>query len=448
MIFCKKNYMISPHKIHHNNSFKMSCNICVENFNKNTRTKVSCEFCSYEACKSCWKTYFLSINEHAKCMNSECEKYFTRKALAKNFDDAFLNNAYKNHVGDMLIQTEKNLLPLTQKDAEAYKENEIIKQKQNEIKQKMKALKKELTEMELQYRELKRKENQLYNKKGEIEKEEKNTFMKKCPRNECRGFLSTQWKCGVCNLYTCKECHEPMNDEHKCNPQTLETIKMLEKDTKNCPSCSSLVYKINGCDQMFCVICKTAFDWKTKRIIKGVIHNPHYFEWIRNNPQGNNPQANNPQENECVYFNQQFPLFYRGTLSELETFHEFCRKILHIENETIPMYRPENIQSLNKKARIQYLMKEIDEKKFKQIILKNNKKNELNIEITQLLTLYTNLTIDILRRFRVEYKKNNTRWTLSEHKNEQEKVKKYVLKCVKETLETFGSSIKGENLFE
>jgi hypothetical protein len=36
---------------------------------------------------------------------------------------------------------------------------------------------------------------------------------------------------------------------------------------------------VRNCDQMFCTSCHTAFSWKTLEIVKGAVHNPHYFAW-------------------------------------------------------------------------------------------------------------------------------------------------------------------------
>lgn len=47
----------------------MSCNICVEDFNKSTRKMIECRFCEYQACKECCKKYILDIYQDAHCMN-------------------------------------------------------------------------------------------------------------------------------------------------------------------------------------------------------------------------------------------------------------------------------------------------------------------------------------------------------------------------------------------
>jgi hypothetical protein len=84
-----------------------------------------------------------------------------------------------------------------------------------------------------------------------IEPTQKKEFIRHCPNGDCRGFLSTQHKCGVCEIWACAECREvkgdSQNSPHECKKEILETVKTLEKDTKSCPTCSALIFKINGC---------------------------------------------------------------------------------------------------------------------------------------------------------------------------------------------------------
>ena len=107
-------------------------------------------------------------------------------------------------------------------------------------------------------------------------------FVKKCSDADCRGFLSTRWKCGMCNKWTCVDCHEikQENMEHTCDPNNVATAKLLSIDTKNCPKCQTGITKIDGCDQMWCTQCHTAFSWKSGQI-ENKLHNPHYYQWRR-----------------------------------------------------------------------------------------------------------------------------------------------------------------------
>ena len=100
-----------------------------------------------------------------------------------------------------------------------------------------------------------------------------------CPLNVCDGIVYNG-RCGDCRKAICAKCREERLDGHECNQQQLETIKLLKRDTKPCPGCKTPIYKIDGCDQMFCTKCKTAFSWRTLNIKQGIIHNPHYYEYM------------------------------------------------------------------------------------------------------------------------------------------------------------------------
>jgi hypothetical protein len=41
------------------------------------------------------------------------------------------------------------------------------------------------------------------------------------------------------------------------------------------------IFKTEGCDQMWCVSCKTAFSWRSGNILNGPIHNPEYYDFQR-----------------------------------------------------------------------------------------------------------------------------------------------------------------------
>jgi hypothetical protein len=80
---------------------------------------------------------------------------------------------------------------------------------------------------------------------------ERRTFVRACPWENCRGFLSPVWKCGMCDNWTCPDCHEvkgPTREaEHTCDPSNVATAQLLAKDSRNCPNCAAMIFKINGC---------------------------------------------------------------------------------------------------------------------------------------------------------------------------------------------------------
>ena len=114
------------------------------------------------------------------------------------------------------------------------------------------------------------------------------TYIQGCPVEGCKGLINKEkYKCSLCSKRICSKCRVSLKSKeeiktHKCNKEDLKTVKLLKTDTKACPKCATNIYKISGCNQIYCVVCHIAFDWKTGRIETGTIHNPHYFEYLRN----------------------------------------------------------------------------------------------------------------------------------------------------------------------
>ena len=106
-----------------------------------------------------------------------------------------------------------------------------------------------------------------------------------CPSPNCHAYLDNRFTCEVCKVVVCGSCHMIKDvSRHQCKEEDISTVKQLKRDSRNCPGCGAFIYKIDGCDQMWCTHCHTAFSWKTGiKIEHGQIHNPHFYEWRRSN---------------------------------------------------------------------------------------------------------------------------------------------------------------------
>ena len=247
----------------------MECGICCETFNKSTHSKIECNFCNHAACRSCIQTYLTSKVMDASCMN--CNHAWDREFLDINCTKKFVNNEFKNHRKSLLFQREQCRMPEAQ--------NWIAHHNQKqELWNDYRAL---MGQADLLHNQIARVDGMLRN--NDFTRSEANKkFTRKCPHEGCRGFLSTQWKCEVCENWTCPDCNEvkgtTRNCDHVCEPANVETAKLIAKDCKPCPNCGIMISKVVGCNQMWCTECNTAFDWKSLRILTGNIHNPHFFE--------------------------------------------------------------------------------------------------------------------------------------------------------------------------
>ena len=121
-----------------------------------------------------------------------------------------------------------------------------------------------------------------------------------CPVADCRGYIEagTRFTCGLCRTMVCGQCREvksappptaaldqgtvdPPPPTHVCNPDTLASVRLLARDSKACPKCHAMIFRTDGCNQMFCTQCHVSFCWRTLEVLTGPVHNPHYFEWRR-----------------------------------------------------------------------------------------------------------------------------------------------------------------------
>ena len=274
------------------------CRICFDTYNKSTRARVTCQSCGFEACRQCHATFILDAsNTLPNCM--ECHKEFQREFLVDSFTMKFVSKDWKEHRERVMLQKERALLPTRQPVAEMVKRKNDLNVQCNTILEQINALRSQHYACTTEKNRLEHRirVGPAADASLPASQREHAAFVRPCPNTaaNCRGFLSTQWKCNLCSMWTCKDCHEMKGDAqdtpHVCNADNLASAKLIDAETRACPKCGARVYKISGCNQMFCTACNDcAFDWVTGRV-ETVIHNPHYYEFQRQLNGGQAPRV-------------------------------------------------------------------------------------------------------------------------------------------------------------
>ena len=238
----------------------------------------------------------------------------------------------------------------------------------------------------------------------------KHVFVRACPNNDCRGFLSSRWKCGLCEQYTCSSCHlikglNELSENHICNADDVATAELLKKDSKPCPKCASVIFKISGCDQMWCTVCNTAFSWNTGAlIVRGIVHNPHYFEWMRLNNQGGVADRN-PMEIRC---GRQLDWNFTRHLQTIHQHHNipdeqstFANCIIRAVNSISDFMQrnPNNATENNLRLRFEYLTNITSMLKFKKLVQCANKRFQHKLELRDILTTFVQTSTDIMHDY-------------------------------------------------
>jgi hypothetical protein len=174
-------------------------------------------------------------------MNPQCNREWTRQFINSEFTAVFINKKLKKRREEILFDIERSLLPATQPQVE-----KIIKVEN--ITNQLRTIQQQMVSLNLQKVALR---GELYRVQNNLLPAQRAEFIRACPDSECRGFLSTQWKCGLCEKWSCPDCHEVKGrnreEPHECNPDTLATARLLANDTKPCPKCRTGIFKIDGC---------------------------------------------------------------------------------------------------------------------------------------------------------------------------------------------------------
>lgn len=392
------------------------CPICLDNFEEENLKYLDCG-CGTRTCIPCAKECLLHSTKDPHC--HKCERGWDRSFQYQHFGPTWVNNTYKKYRKNLILEREKSRMPETMPYV-------IHQEKIDECDARIFELKLQIKQTEpwegMKRYELKRLQRQLYDQKfdlvtnhvfGNKSSEPAKKFIKACPNDKCRGFLSSAYKCGMCKIFVCPKCFEikglNKNDPHTCDENNVKAAELIKKETKPCPKCAVPIFKIVGCSQIWCTQCHVAFSWVTGKIENGVVHNPHFYEWARKNGQNTlNPGTvvcgglvryyqyitilNEFDDEDYLYYadNEDY-IITTMKRRELDTLHRGARHFNYIlDNLRNDMNR--NID--NRDIRIRYLRNQIDEKQLVKIATQRDNIREKKLAMLQIMELMNTVIIE------------------------------------------------------
>jgi len=429
------------------------CDICCMKFNNSSRAKIKCNKCEEITCKTCTRTYLLGSIKDAHCMS--CQNQWGVGFLVDNLNKSFVNRDFENHRKNVLFDREKARFPDTMylvenikkkhkyaklcsevyvKEAEyRHIENRIFVINLNgrsiidAVNEERDALK--LIEVELNELKNRRNAMKLELQDEGIVKKRQIRFIHACPAENCKGFLSTAWKCGLCEQWTCSKCFELKGNKkddpdnpHECKEENLQSAELIKQETKNCPKCAVPIYKVSGCDQMYCTKCHIAFSWRTGEIETGVIHNPHFFEYQRILQKKHTENLAIEMEEyaerdlcgPCADNNMPNWWLYRGIIEQslkdglikrrhYDWAYELYRTVNHID-QTIMRDMRYNCNNLrdNSQLRAMYLIDAITKDEFVNKLIQNEKKFKKQMACLQIYDLLITIIRECVNRIASE----------------------------------------------
>ena len=451
------------------------CGICCMTFNNSSRAKIKCNKCEEITCKTCTRAYLLGSIKDAHCMS--CQNQWDVGFLVDNLNKSFVNRDFENHRKNVLFDREKarfpDTMPLVENIKKQHKyaklcsdvfvkkaeyrriENRIFvidlngKSIIDAVNEERDALK--LIEVELNELKNRRNAMKLELQDEGIVKKRQIRFIHACPAENCKGFLSTAWKCGLCEQWTCSKCSElkgykkdDPDNPHECKEENIQSAELIKQETKNCPKCAVPIYKVSGCDQMYCIKCHIAFSWRTGEIENGVIHNPHFFEYqrilkekqIENRSIEMEEYANRDLCGPCADNNMPDWWVYRRIIEQslkdglikrihYDWAHELYRTVNHIDQMIMRDMRDDcnNLRD-NSQLRAMYLIDVITKDEFVNKLIQNEKKFKKQMACLQIYDLLITIIRECVNRIASE----KTCIAIIESRNHLEKLLTYV--CV------------------
>jgi hypothetical protein len=429
-------------------SSKINCNICCEDVN--VKSALTCASCNTTYCIKCSKTYLLSVFE-AHCMG--CKKQWDERFIRDSFPKTWVNGEYKQHIKKMLLEREKSFIPATMESVNRVVENLRRERNSSErriasmklsckilsIESRIKQLKgrdlikneSEIDRLTKTMKDLKAKFNNIPETTiDELELEFKSASLveekinKKCPLEDCKGYLKRN-VCMVCEKHICGECNLEKDDDHECKKEDVETYKLISKESKPCPKCATRITFGGGCSQMFCVSCKTVWDWKTEKIQeKGVIHNPEYFRYMRDRgiPLPRQEDVIRNRQVGCLDMNQLFRSNMKYNLVITNDFttkhdvekinidlfvHELYRFFHHMRHNRGDFTEFNYTDQSFKELRVEYILNNITEESFINTVIKQYKQKQYRAMIYNLQEIFITIIEDLFDKIHFSVSKTD-----------------------------------------
>ena len=394
---------------------KYECTLCTENIIDNDR--IICPHCSIEICEPCFQYSITMELQDPVCIY--CKKTLSIEFILSNNATKWCEKIFLEYYSNLLLEKEKNKIMDTIPKFKIYVEIDKLKKERNNLdtnKKIMNSLKKENLSKEvhkLKYdneilkRNIKKEEINIkileLEKSLNIkqkEKKEKISYITKCPNHKCKGFINNKYCCELCDTEICKACFMIKENDHTCNRSDIESAELIKNDSKPCPGCYVPIFKISGCNQMFCTNCNTVFHWETLKIDKGAVHNQHYFDYI--SQIRNSSEQIRIENAACGNIEDLYPRIMKYTRSSW--IHHLYLIVQELLNEILPIYR-DKFKDNFEDYRIQYLYGRLSEKKWKDKIMKDTIYNEANNSYIEIFEMFVTVSSDMIRKLCFEMDK-------------------------------------------
>ena len=165
---------------------------------------------------------------------------------------------------------------------------------------------------------------------------------------------------------------------------------------------------VHNCQQIFCTLCGTAFNWRTGEVEKGVIHNPHAARYFEDHPEARTNYMNRIRgENDNCGITQynltdkmrKLKLTSHQLIYDIQT---VCRNIYNYRNGQFDYGQRSFTNPVlpnNEDYRRKWITNEITEEHFKKIVFQRYKKYNKQVMDGRVINMTIEVMTDLLGKF-------------------------------------------------
>jgi len=400
------------------------CAVCCSTFNKTLRRRVVCPYCPKAICVACHRTYLMQTSETPHCM--DCRTAWPLDVCYAILPVVFWKD-YEVRRAQLCVAQEKNLLPETMRELQRKQLRRTLRDISslmvhvcNRLNTRSGNLVPEpnqpgvltfdlfefLAKHTKEYVETKKEFDAMCVPEGfvdaptsedvpvDLEGPHEPELFLPCPSDACNGYTNRRGTCGLCSAKVCLRCRMPKDDGHVCVQADVDTVELMKKDCKACPKCRAMIYRIEGCPQMFCTACHCQFHWNTGELLKS-IHNPHLTEWMLSHGVATDGSA-------VCDVTLSYDAFPKDAHGRVRAFYD---RAMHIARYVIPELT-RTVEPVHASLRAKFLLKEISEDEWIKEIRLYLRREERTRAIIQILEMFHGVVLRSLD----EVNKATTSW--------------------------------------
>lgn len=393
------------------------CFFCFEAFTPmrfSKHERISCPACEYTVCSTCVKQVIKDAKQPVpRCSN--CRTEWTPAFIVKTFGRKYYDDAIcGTTVREAYFDIEMAMMPPTQAHMQCQKEADEFEDEARRLQRAAAELSQRATNLRL-------------GQSSEATQRRKETTGRPCSREGCNGYfvhdtVNGVMHCPQCRNAICSHCREDVDIArtvdaaewaegankygHACDPDILANVRSIldSNDTRMCPRCSQPIHRTEGCAQMLCIECGTAFDWRTGAIDQGPIHNPHLRQYGERMGRSLDQLQRRPCEAAAAgavgFYDVDRAVRGLPQRTLLLAAQRVCthmeRVTLRTLRESVDKYRPNRFET-NLDLRIRLLNHDIEDVRFKDLVKDRYRRFERSQQKFQIIEAFVEMASDVLR---------------------------------------------------